>query len=58
MGIRISSNFITLKDRYKNAFVIDLGAFIWKVMSFGVKNDLQHIKELLPKHSKNIWTIL
>ncbi len=26
------------EDRYKTTFVIDLGAFIWKVMSFGVKN--------------------
>jgi hypothetical protein len=28
---------ITQEDRYKAAFVIDVGAFIWKVMSFGVK---------------------
>ncbi len=27
---------ITPKDKYKTTFVIDLGAFIWKVMSFGV----------------------
>ncbi len=49
---------ITLKDGYKIAFVTDLGAFAWKVMSFGIKIDLQHIKELLPKHLKTIWTIL
>jgi hypothetical protein len=28
---------ITPKDRYKTTFVIDWGAFIWKLMSFGVK---------------------
>jgi hypothetical protein len=28
--------FIAPKDKYKVAFVIDLGAFIWKVISFGV----------------------
>ncbi len=28
--------FITLEDRYKTAFVTKWGAFIWKVMSFGV----------------------
>ncbi len=30
--------FIALEDRYKIAFVKNWGAFIWKVMSFGVKN--------------------
>jgi hypothetical protein len=30
--------FIALEDKYKVAFVIDFGAFIWKVMLFGVKN--------------------
>jgi hypothetical protein len=30
--------FIALEDRYKNAFVTNWGAFVWKVMSFGVKN--------------------
>jgi hypothetical protein len=30
--------FIALEDRYKIAFVTDWGAFIWKVMLFGVKN--------------------
>ncbi len=29
---------ITPKDIYKTTFVIDWGAFIWKVMSFGIKN--------------------
>jgi len=28
--------FIAPKDKYKTAFVTDWGAFIWKVMSFGV----------------------
>jgi hypothetical protein len=28
--------FIAPEDRYKVAFVIDWGAFIWKVMPFGV----------------------
>jgi hypothetical protein len=27
---------IALEDKYKIAFVIDWGTFIWKVMSFGV----------------------
>jgi hypothetical protein len=30
--------FIAPEDRYNIAFVIDKGAFIWKVMLFGVKN--------------------
>jgi hypothetical protein len=30
---------ITLKDKYKIAFVTDWGALIWKVMPFGVKNE-------------------
>jgi hypothetical protein len=29
---------IVVKDRYKTTCVIDWGAFIWKVMPFGVKN--------------------
>ncbi len=29
---------IALEDRYKTAFIINWGAFIWKVMPFGVKN--------------------
>ncbi len=28
--------FITLEDKYKTTFVINDGAFIWKVMPFGV----------------------
>jgi hypothetical protein len=27
---------IVLEDRYKTAFVTDWGAFIWRLMSFGV----------------------
>jgi hypothetical protein len=50
--------FIALEDIYKTTFVIDWGVFIWKVMSFGVKMDLQHIIKLLRKHSKNIWTVI
>jgi hypothetical protein len=30
--------FIALKDKYNTTFVTDLGAFVWKVMPFGVKN--------------------
>ncbi len=30
--------YIALKDKYKKTFVIDWGAFVWMVMSFGVKN--------------------
>jgi hypothetical protein len=29
---------ITPKDKYKTTLIIDWGAFIWKVMLFGVKN--------------------
>jgi hypothetical protein len=29
---------ITLEDWYKNVFVIDLGVFVWIVMSFGMNN--------------------
>jgi hypothetical protein len=35
--LRYHQNFITPEDRYKTTFVINWGAFIWKVM-FGVKN--------------------
>jgi hypothetical protein len=31
--------FIAPKNKYKIAFVIDWGAFIWKVILFGVKNE-------------------
>jgi putative transposase len=30
--------FIALEDKYKIAFVTNWGAFIWKVMLFGIKN--------------------
>jgi hypothetical protein len=30
--------FIDLKDKYQTAFITNWGAFIWKVMPFGVKN--------------------
>jgi hypothetical protein len=30
--------FIALEDKYKTTFVIDWGAFMWKVMPFEVKN--------------------
>jgi hypothetical protein len=49
---------ISEEDKYKIAFVANWGVFIWKVMLFGVKMDLQHIRELLPKHLENIWIIL
>ncbi len=29
---------ITLEDQHKTTFVIEWGAFVWVVMSFGVKN--------------------
>jgi hypothetical protein len=32
--------FINVEDIYKITFTTDWGAFIWKVMSFGVKNEL------------------
>jgi len=31
--------FIAPNDRYKIAFVTNWGAFIWKVMSLGIKNE-------------------
>jgi len=31
--------FIDAEDKYKIAFVISWGAFIWKVILFGVKNE-------------------
>jgi hypothetical protein len=37
---------IAPEDKYKIAFVIDWGAFIWKVILFGIKMNLQHIKEM------------
>jgi hypothetical protein len=49
---------IVPEDIYKITFVIDYRVFIWKVMLFGVKNGLEHIIELLLKHSENIWIIL
>jgi hypothetical protein len=30
---------IALEDKYKTTFVTDWGAFVWKVMLFGVKNE-------------------
>jgi hypothetical protein len=50
--------FIALKARFKTTFVINWGAFIWKVMPFGVKNGPPTYQRLLPKHLENILTIL
>jgi hypothetical protein len=33
---RYHKKSIALEDKYKTTLVIDWGAFIWKVMSFGV----------------------
>jgi hypothetical protein len=49
---------ITLEDKYKNAFVTNLGAFISKVMPFGMKNEPPTYQRVITKHSKNIRTIL
>jgi hypothetical protein len=49
--------FIAPEGIYKIAFVIDWGAFIWKVMPFGIKIGPPTYKKMLLKHSKNIWTI-
>ncbi len=35
---RFHQIYIALEDRYKIAFITNWGAFIWKVMPFGVKN--------------------
>jgi hypothetical protein len=44
--------FIALKDRYKTTFVTNKGAFIWKVMSFGVKNGLPTYQRAIIKAFK------
>jgi hypothetical protein len=49
---------IAPKDKYKTTFVIDWGVYTWKVMSFGIKNGPPTYRELLPKHSTNIWIVL
>ncbi len=42
-------NSITLKEKYNIAFVIEWGAFIWKVMSFGIKNGPPTYKRVVTK---------
>jgi hypothetical protein len=41
--------FIALKDKYKTAFVTNSGAFIRKVMSFGMKNGPPTYHEIVTK---------
>jgi hypothetical protein len=43
---------IALEDRYKIAFVTDWGAFIWKVMPFGMKNGPLTYERVVIKTSK------
>ncbi len=40
---------IAPKDKYKGTFLIDLGAFIWKVMLFGVKNGPPTYQKIITK---------
>jgi len=44
--------FITLEEKYEITFIIDLGAFIWKVMLFGVKNGLPTYQKVITKTFK------
>jgi hypothetical protein len=50
--------FITLKDRCNTIFVTNEGTFIWKVMSFEIKNGPPTYHIIVTKTLKNIWTIL
>jgi hypothetical protein len=43
---------ITLEDRYKTTFVTNRGAFIWKVMSFRVKNGPRTYQRTITKTFK------
>jgi len=43
---------IILEDRYNNAFIIEWGVFIWKMMPFGVKPGLPTLKEYLDMFMK------
>jgi hypothetical protein len=45
--------FIAPKDVYKITFVIDQGAFIWKVMLFEIKNGPPTYQTLMTKTLKN-----
>jgi len=40
---------IALKEKYKVAFVTDWGALIWKVMSFGMKNEPPTYQKVVTK---------
>jgi hypothetical protein len=51
--LRCHQIFIIPEDRYKITFVINWGAFVWMVMSFGVKNGRQLSKDQLEKPSKS-----
>jgi len=41
--------YIAPKDKYKIAFVTDSKAFIWKVMSFGIKNGPSTYQKVVAK---------
>jgi hypothetical protein len=47
--LRYHQIFIAPEDIYKTTFVRDWGAFIWKVMSFGVKNGLPTYQRVVTK---------
>ncbi len=49
---------IALEDMYKIAFVTYWGGFIWKLMSFGAKNEPPTYQKVITKHLENIWTFL
>jgi hypothetical protein len=43
---------IAPKDKYKSTFVKDSRAFIWKAMSFGIKNGLSTYQRAITKTFK------
>jgi hypothetical protein len=45
---------IAPKDRYKTSFITNWGAFIWRVMPFGVNNEPSTFQKVVTKALKNI----
>jgi hypothetical protein len=41
--------FIAPRDRYKTSFITNWGAFIWRVMPFGVKNEPSTFQRVMTK---------
>jgi hypothetical protein len=55
---RYHQTSIALEDRYKIAFVTNWGDFIWKVMSFKVKNGPPTYQRVVTKTFKEYLDIL